>query len=94
MFDPAAQDLTEDDRSKLKQLIAGLGDRVDTDPSLRVMLKAYASGTNRTASQARRVSLTRALAVRTYLIDEGLPGVRIDVRALGGQDRGKPGRSG
>jgi outer membrane protein OmpA-like peptidoglycan-associated protein len=44
---------------------------------------AFAQGTEDTASQARRLSLSRALAVRTYLIDQGIRSTRMDVRALG-----------
>ena len=32
---------------------------------------------------ARRLSLSRALQVRSYLIDQGVRSTRIDVRALG-----------
>jgi outer membrane protein OmpA-like peptidoglycan-associated protein len=39
--------------------------------------------------EARRVSLARAVAVRAYLVDKGVQGVRIIVRALGNQtDKG------
>ena len=90
VFDAGSDALSAEDQAKLKALVAGLGNRVETDSGLRVMLKAYASGSNRTASQARRLSLSRALAVRTYLIGEGLPGMRMDVRALGAKTEGTP----
>jgi len=48
-----------------------------------VQLLAYAEGSADTASQARRLSLSRALAVRAYLIDLGVRSTRMDVRALG-----------
>lgn len=53
------------------------------DEGLRVQLLAYAEGTAETASRARRLSLSRALAVRSYLIDRGVRSTRMDVRALG-----------
>ena len=37
-------------------------------------------------SDARRLSLKRALAIRQVLIDDGVPAERIDVRAMGGVD--------
>jgi outer membrane protein OmpA-like peptidoglycan-associated protein len=40
------------------------------------------------ASQARRLSLSRALAVRSYLIDKGIRSTRIDVRAMGATESG------
>ena len=49
----------------------------------RIQLLAYAKGTADAASQARRLSLSRALAVRTYLMGQGVLPTRIDVRALG-----------
>ena len=49
----------------------------------RLQLKAYAGGTGETLSSARRLSLSRALAVRSFLIEQGIRSTRIDVRALG-----------
>lgn len=52
------------------------------DTSSRIQLLAYAKATD-SASRARRLSLSRALAVRAYLIDKGVRSTRMDVRALG-----------
>jgi outer membrane protein OmpA-like peptidoglycan-associated protein len=60
------------------------------DESLRLQLMAYASGTEDTASKARRISLSRALAVRAYLISKGIRSTRMDVRALGNKVEGEP----
>lgn len=50
----------------------------------RLQVRAYAANTaGDGGSGARRLSLTRALAVRQYLIDKGIRSTRIDVRALG-----------
>lgn len=49
----------------------------------RLQLRAYADGTPDTASVARRLSLSRALNVRSYLTEKGIPSSRLDVRALG-----------
>lgn len=50
----------------------------------RLQIRAYASASGAdAASGARRLSLSRALAVRGYLIDKGIRSTRIDVRALG-----------
>jgi outer membrane protein OmpA-like peptidoglycan-associated protein len=50
----------------------------------RLQIRAYAANTvGDGGSGARRLSLTRALAVRQYLIDKGIRSTRIDVRALG-----------
>ncbi len=51
---------------------------------------AYAGGDNDNASQARRLSLSRALAVRSYLIEQGVRSTRIDVRALGNKTDVEP----
>ena len=53
--------------------------------ALRVELKAYATGDKDNELRARRLSLSRALAVRSFLIKEGVQATRIDVRALGSQ---------
>jgi outer membrane protein OmpA-like peptidoglycan-associated protein len=55
----------------------------------RVELDAYGGVAGDKSSDARRLSLRRALAVRQLLIDDGVPSSRIDVRALGGaNDKG------
>lgn len=53
------------------------------DIDLRVQLQGYANGESSSPSQARRLSLFRALSVRTYLMKKGIRSTRIDVRALG-----------
>ncbi len=48
-----------------------------------LLLQAYASGGPTTTSNARRLSLKRALSVRSVLIENGVRSTRINVRALG-----------
>ncbi len=64
----------------LDKLAAALG----SNTGVRITLTAYA-GTNATMNprEARRLSLTRALAIRDYLTAKGISSARIDVRALG-----------
>ena len=78
-FAPGNADLSEDSSKVLDPLAASL----TVDPNLRIQLLAYAGEPNLSASQARRLSLSRALAVRSYLISKGIRSTRIDVRALG-----------
>ena len=65
------------------ELLSRLAADMQDNESLRVQVRAFAGGTSELASDARRLSLNRALVVRTYLIDQGVRGTRIDVRALG-----------
>lgn len=67
---------------KNSKLLDKLADRLKRDPSLRLQLLGFANG-GESASQARRVSLFRTLAVRTYLMKQGVASTRMDVRALG-----------
>ena len=70
--------LTRDDEDRLK----AMADKVASTEA-RLQLKAYAEGIGNDTSKARRLSLSRALAVRSFLIENGLRSTRIDVRALG-----------
>tara|TARA_R110000787_G_scaffold37694_1_gene95569 strand:+ start:203 stop:472 length:270 start_codon:yes stop_codon:yes gene_type:complete len=63
---------------------------LSSNNSLRLQLLAYAGGNAETDSQARRLSLSRALTVRSYLIEQGVVSTRIDVRALGNKAEGGP----
>ena len=73
-----------------KTTLRTVADRLRNDTGLRLQLLAYASGTSDEASKARRLSLSRALAVRSYLISEGVRSTRMDVRALGNNTQETP----
>ena len=55
-------------------------------PNARVELQAFGGNKGDKGSDARRLSLKRALAIRQVLIDDGVSPDRIDVRAMGGVD--------
>jgi outer membrane protein OmpA-like peptidoglycan-associated protein len=74
----------------VKAQLDGLAQKMASDDNMRIQLLAYASGTPETASRARRMSLSRALAVRSYLIKQGVRSTRMDVRALGNNVEGSP----
>ena len=68
-----------------------MADRLNANEDMRVQLMGYASNSGETASESRRLSLFRALAVRTYLIKKGVRSTRMDVRALGNKTDGGEG---
>jgi outer membrane protein OmpA-like peptidoglycan-associated protein len=74
----------------VKAQLDALAQKMASDDNIRIQLMAYASGTPETASRARRLSLARALAVRSYLIKQGVRSTRMDVRALGNNVEGSP----
>lgn len=78
-FDRDGAVLSPDARNRLSTL----ANRMTADGALQVLLMSYAEGDEENASKARRLSLSRALAVRSYLIDQGVRSTRIEVRALG-----------
>ena len=57
-----------------------------------VQLEAFGGKPGDKSSDARRLSLKRALIVRQLLIDDGIPSERIVVRAMGGASDGSPDR--
>ncbi|HTP83249.1 MAG TPA: OmpA family protein [Alphaproteobacteria bacterium] len=85
-FAAGAADLPADSKSVLDQAAAQL----KRDEEARLQIVAYASGGDDAGSQARRLSLSRALAVRSYLIDQGVRSTRMDVRALGNKSPDGP----
>ena len=59
----------------------------------RVVLRAHAGDSDQGSSHARRLSLSRALAIRTFLVDRGVPVDRIYLRPLGSEfEDGPPDR--
>ena len=78
-FTAGAADLPADGKAVLDEAAT----KLKQDDEARLQIVAYASGGDDSGSQARRLSLSRALAVRSYLIDQGVRSTRMDVRALG-----------
>ena len=77
LFTPLAQNAGEKDLSKLKAEMKSKG----FNENQRFQLIAYSS--DRNPSNARRVSLMRAISVRSFLIKIGVEANKITVRALG-----------
>jgi len=74
---------TADLHGVAKTVLDSLAVQLKRAPQDHIQLIAYASGGADQAIEARRVSLARAVAVRAYLIQQGVASTRIDVRALG-----------
>jgi outer membrane protein OmpA-like peptidoglycan-associated protein len=78
------------DRSDLNpatvNALRGVAQEAKANPTVPVNVAAYAAGTPEDPSAPRRMSLSRALAARAVLINEGLASTRIYVRALGTND--------
>jgi outer membrane protein OmpA-like peptidoglycan-associated protein len=80
-FAPSKADLGTDETEMIKQLVEG----APRGDSTTFNVVAYATPTPDDPSAARRLSLSRALAVRSALMADGVASSRIFVRALGGQ---------
>ncbi|CCG43155.1 OmpA family protein [Magnetospirillum molischianum] len=81
--------LSEGNRTDLERM----AHRMERDETLSLQLLAYAAGDEANASKARRLSLSRALEVRKYLMEMGVRSTRIEVRALGNKiENGAPDR--
>lgn len=69
--------------ANMQGALTTLAQQTAKDTNMRLEIKAYASSTDDQPTSARRMSLARALAVRAFLIDQGLDSLRINVKALG-----------
>jgi len=88
LFDENSDALTDSSTARLKDLAFSLMAALANGAG-QVELIGYGGAPGDKSSNARRISLKRALAVREALIVDGVPANRIDVRALGGvSDRG------
>ncbi|MCK6452226.1 MAG: OmpA family protein, partial [Alphaproteobacteria bacterium] len=85
-FLSGSSDLPESAKGSLK----AIADQMNRDADMRIQLLAFAGAKEDTASQARRLSLFRALAVRSFLIEHGIRSTRMDVRALGNKVDDEP----
>ena len=86
IFNDGEKDIRADETEKL----AAFANELVANSSTRLQLRSYATDINESASAARRLSLARALAVRSFLIEAGVNSTRIDVRALGAKNERGP----
>jgi len=84
MFEQGDPELT----AQARQALARIATELAADETSRIQLNAYAAAQEDNPAGARRLSLTRALAVRKYLIEQGIRSIRMDVRARGSQTEG------
>jgi outer membrane protein OmpA-like peptidoglycan-associated protein len=89
LFAAAATDPSQSALGAIKFLAQELNKDL-TGPSSRIQLQAFGGTPGDKGSDARRLSLKRALAIRQVLIDDGVPADRIDVHAGGGADDSGP----
>ncbi len=85
-FGPGESDLSPASATAIQNLVKN-GPQGD---GISFNVVAYAAGTPEDPSTARRLSLARALAVRSALIADGVSSTRIYVRALGAQASDAP----
>jgi outer membrane protein OmpA-like peptidoglycan-associated protein len=92
LFPRGATDPGTETINKLRGVASELNTLLGTGAA-RVQLEAYGGAPGDKSSDARRLSLKRALVIRQILIEDGVPSERIDVRAMGGiDDNGAPDR--
>jgi outer membrane protein OmpA-like peptidoglycan-associated protein len=89
LFAPQAADPAQSALGAIKFLAGDLNAAMNS-ASARVQIQAFGGNRGDKSSDARRLSLKRALAIRQVLIDDGVPAERIDVRAMGGADDSGP----
>lgn len=77
------EDKSSELSDKEKAVLNGIVEKIKKQKELRVQVQAFAPATPETVSDARRLSLTRALAVRGLMIKQGVDSSRINVRAMG-----------
>ena len=86
LFRDGSAELSDDAKRRLSAVATALQENT----TVRIQLLAYAKASSEGTSRARRLSLSRALAVRAYLIEKGVRSTRMDVRALGDKIGGGP----
>ncbi len=81
-----SSDLSPDTQTKLNNIVK----QVSEMDSGKLQVRGYATGEDGSKSSARRIALSRALSVRSYLMDKGVKPTRVDVRAMGSESDRTP----
>lgn len=87
LFRAGVSELPAGALARLQDLAETLRDQ----PSTYIELRAYASASG-TLSDSRRMALSRALAVREYLMEQGIAASRMHVKAIGSDNSTPPDR--
>ncbi|MFT9445744.1 OmpA family protein, partial [Gluconobacter japonicus] len=83
LFSPESSDLNEDSLKSVEAYANTLRDQ----PEKRIILTAYATLPGDDISMPRRISLARALAIRSIFIKAGVATTRLYPRAMGRPDK-------
>jgi outer membrane protein OmpA-like peptidoglycan-associated protein len=86
VFESGKTDLTPADETAIRDLAHA----IPTPDTSSINVVAYAAGKPDDPSTARRLSLSRGMAVRSVLLASGVPSAQIYVRALGATSRDGP----
>lgn len=87
IFAPGAEEPPVSVVDTIRGLSAGLNAAL-TSGTAQIRIEAFGGKQNDKSSDARRLSLKRALIIRQLLIDDGVPSERIVVQAMGGAASG------
>ncbi|MCC7038315.1 MAG: OmpA family protein [Alphaproteobacteria bacterium] len=85
-FPGNSSDLTGESQKKLDAVIQQMNGMIEG----RLQVRGYAAGEDGSQSSARRIALSRALAVRSYMMDKGIKPTRVDVKAAGSETDRQP----
>lgn len=87
LFQDKQSNLTKEQRYILASTIVKI---LRNNPYERLLIEAYASNQEEGLSTDRRLSLSRALAIRAFLLENKIESSRVDVRALGAETNAQP----
>lgn len=88
MFEPEATELTQLGETNFEKSVLPI---MNDDQDLNIQIQAYASANKKGAEEAQRISLARANAIRTFLLEKNIAADRIQIHALGAQATKEPG---
>ncbi len=83
IFGTGRSDITPDTDAAIRALVKGGPGTAPAAPNAAFTVTSFAAGDAQDPSTPRRLSLSRALAVRSVLMGQGIASTRIYVRALG-----------
>jgi len=86
-FVSITEELSDTNQKTIKHLIVP---ELNKNNKKRLLIQAYASSQDNVLNGDRRISLSRALNIRRFLVENGINPSRLDVRALGANTDTQP----
>lgn len=87
VYEPGETTMNSTNTNMINEEILGI---LAEKSEIRMKIESFATSTDTSVNNARRIALSRALSIRSYLLENGVEPQRLNIKALGDQTNKSP----